>query len=109
MAQFLYLIRPSRPGFLTAPTLDEQARVSEHFAYLVGLSRRGVVLLAGRTQNSDETTFGIVIFEARTPEEAHDVMRGDPAVQAGVFAAELFPYQVAIVSPRIADAAASSG
>jgi uncharacterized protein len=101
MSQFLYRVEPARPGFLSAPTSDEEAHVEAHFAYLVRLARDGVVLLAGRTLNEDGTTFGIVLLEAPSTDEARNVMRGDPAVFAGVFTAQLFPIRIAIVSPEI--------
>jgi uncharacterized protein YciI len=105
MTQYLYRVRPARAGFLAAPTAEESARVSEHFAYLKDLARRGTVLLAGRTQNEDETTFGIVLFEADTMDQAEAIMHQDPAVRSGVFQAELFPYEIALVSPRLAERA----
>jgi uncharacterized protein YciI len=83
-------------------TPEEEAKIGEHFLYLKGLVEAGCVLLAGRTTNTDESSFGIVIFTAASEEEAGGIMRGDPAVRAGVFAAELFPYRVALASPRLA-------
>jgi uncharacterized protein YciI len=56
-----------------------------------------VVILAGRTLNADESSFGIVIFRAASGEEAQAVMKADPAVQQGVMQAELFPYRVALM------------
>lgn len=109
MPQFLYRIHPARPGFLAGPTPAEEVSVGAHFDYLVRLARDGIVLLAGRTLNSDATTFGIVIFEASDADAARGIMRADPAVRDGVFTAELFPYRVAIVSPRLCDDAPRSG
>ena len=61
--QYLYRIRPTRFGMLTdGPTEREAKIVDEHFAYLKGLVAEGTVLLAGRTLNMDERTFGVVIF-----------------------------------------------
>jgi uncharacterized protein YciI len=105
MPQFIYRVRPARPGFLAAPTEDEQAHVDSHFSYLLKRAREGVVLLAGRTLNEDESTFGIILFEARSRDEAAEIMRNDPAVRAGVFEAELFPYRIAIASPRVIELA----
>ena len=97
-AEYLYKIQPTRPEMLAEGlTAQEEAAVLEHFEYLRDLADRGVVLLAGRTQNSDETSFGIVIFRAASAEEARGVMAGDPAVRAGVFRAELYPYSIALV------------
>ncbi len=105
MPQFLYRIQPARPGFLAAPTADETAHVGEHFRYLQDLTRRAVVLLAGRTLNEDPSTFGIVLLEASSKAHAADIMRQDPAVRAGVFSAELFPYHIALASPHLLDLA----
>jgi uncharacterized protein YciI len=109
MPQFLYRIRPTRPEFFGGLTADEEAAVGEHFAYLEDLTRRRVVLLAGRTLNEDSSTFGIVIFEASSDAEARDLMACDPAVRAGVFSAELFPYRVALASPHLLDLAPPRG
>jgi len=103
MPQFLYRVQPARPEFFGGPTADEEAAVGEHFAYLEDLTRRRVVLLAGRTLNEDPSTFGIVIFEASSDAAARDLLARDPAVRAGVFLAELFPYRIALASPRVLD------
>jgi uncharacterized protein YciI len=105
MPQFLYRIRPARPGFFNGPTADEETAVGEHFTYLEDLTRRRIVLLAGRTLNEDPSTFGIVIFEASSDAAARDLMARDPAVRAGVFSAELFPFRIALVSPHVLDLA----
>jgi uncharacterized protein YciI len=76
-------------------TPREQDLVGEHFAYLVELRDRGVLILAGRTQENPGT-FGLAIFEAPDEASARSVMEDDPAVRAGVFAATLHPYAVAV-------------
>lgn len=45
----------------------------------------------------DEKTFGIVIFEADSEEEAQLIMKNDPAVAEGIMTADLFPYRVALI------------
>jgi uncharacterized protein YciI len=96
--QYLYRIRPTRPGMLAeGPTAEEEKIVGEHFAYLQGLTERGVVILAGRTLNTDESSFGIVIFRAVSEQAAREVMENDPAVRQGVMEGELFPYRVALM------------
>ncbi|MCX6098937.1 MAG: YciI family protein [Candidatus Bipolaricaulota bacterium] len=105
MPQFLYRVQPARPEFFGGPTADEEAAVGEHFADLEDLTRRRVVLLAGRTLNEDPSTFGIVIFEASSDAAARDLLARDPAVRAGVFLAELFPYRIALASPHLLDLA----
>jgi uncharacterized protein len=101
MPQFLYRVEPARSGFLSAPTAEEADLVGQHFRYLESLVRREVVLLAGRTQNEDSSTFGIVLFLAPSESEARAIMQQDPAVRGGVFSAKLFPYHVALASPHL--------
>jgi len=95
MAQWLYRIVPARPEMVADATPDEQRIVGEHFAYLVALRDRGVLVIAGRTQET-EGTFGITIFEADDEPAAREVMNSDPAVAAGVFVASLHPYRIAV-------------
>ena len=80
-------------------TPDEKRIIATHFDYLQDLTGKGVVLHAGRTLNTDPNSFGIVIFKADSEERAHEIMGSDPAVKAGVFRAELYPYRVALASP----------
>ena len=71
MQEFLYRIKPVRLGMLTeGPTEREAEIVSEHFSYLERLVAEGIVLMAGRTLNTDERTFGIVVFLAESEARA---------------------------------------
>lgn len=99
--QYLYRITPTRDGFLLASTPEEDAIVGDHFQYLKALTEKGVVLLAGRTLHTDETSHGLVVLEADSEQQARNVMTNDPAVKAGVFRAELFPFSIALVSEKI--------
>ena len=100
MTQYLYRIQPTRPAMLTdGPTPAEAEIVSQHFNYLRELADQGVVLLAWRTLNTDESSFGIVIFLAASEDDANAIMQADPAVQQGVMRAELFPYRIALMTP----------
>jgi uncharacterized protein YciI len=98
--QYLYRIRPARTGFYSAPTPEEDRAVDLHFLYLKRASEEGTVILAGRTLNEDEAGFGIVIFAAASEQEARSFANEDPAVQAGVFQMELFPFRVVLAAPR---------
>ena len=96
MAEFLYVVRPSRPEMLSdGPALGEAEALSAHAGYLQRLPDQGVLEMAGRTQTSDARTFGMVIFHAPDEETAREIMRADPAVDRGVMVAEFFPYRVA--------------
>ncbi|MDD5264033.1 MAG: YciI family protein [Candidatus Bipolaricaulis sp.] len=100
MLQYLYRIRPERSGFYGAPTVEEVRAVDLHFLYLKRASEQGTVILAGRTLNEDEAGFGIVVFTAPSEQEARSFANADPAVQAGVFRMDLFPFRVALAVPR---------
>ena len=101
MPQFLYRIQPTRIAMLTeGPTEREKRIVDDHFSYLKDLLAAGRVLMAGRTLLADERTFGIVVFAAESEAEAEEIVSRDPAVSQGVMRAELFPYRVALWSPR---------
>jgi uncharacterized protein len=102
--QFLYRIQPTRTAMLSeGSTPEERTLVGQHFERLEQLMRAGVVILAGRTLNTDPTSFGIVIFNADSEAAAHALMNDDPAVKGGVFSAELFPYRVALIDAGNAD------
>ncbi|MBI5958617.1 MAG: hypothetical protein HY866_07780 [Chloroflexi bacterium] len=99
MTQYLYRIQPTRPAMLTeGPTPEEAEIVSQHFDYLERLTQQGVVILAGRTLNTDPSSFGIIIMQTSTEEAARAVVEHDPAVQMGVMRAEFFPYRIALWS-----------
>ena len=98
MKQWLYLLKPIRLEMLTeSSTPEEDEIVGRHFAYLKDLTEKGVMILMGRTQNNDESTFGIAIFEAEDKEAARTIMKNDPAVAEGVMRATLYPYKIALM------------
>lgn len=93
--QFVYTIRLARGGLLKdGGTPEEQKTLEGHFEYLKGLASRGVVVLAGRTLDADP--LGSIIFEAKDEREAESIMKGDPAVAAKVFVAEVRPFRVVL-------------
>lgn len=96
--QFIYVLR-LLPHLLNEKnwTEREDEIVNRHFVELQRLLNEGKLILAGRTLNMDEKTFGIVIFEADSEEDAQIIMKNDPAVAEGIMTAELFPYRVALI------------
>ena len=95
--QFLYRVRVVRAEMIKSPTEAESAIAQEHFNYLKDLNSKGVIILAGRTLNDDETSFGIVIFHAGSEAAARKIMEEDPGVRKGIFHADLFPFRVALM------------
>ena len=79
------------------PTETESRIVSDHFSYLKDLTEKGTVILAGRTQNTDHSSFGIIIFEADTEEVARRIVDNDPVVKNRVMRAELYPYKMTLL------------
>ena len=99
MQEYLYRIKPTRLEMLTeGPSEREAEIVGQHFSHLQQLVAHGTVLMAGRTLNSDEHSFGIVVFLAESEAQAQKLVKSDPAVKQGVMHAELFPYRVALWS-----------
>lgn len=97
MPQYLYKIQPTRPEMLIDGGTDrENSIIAQHFQYLTDLKDAAIVLLAGRTMNTDDTSFGIVIFQAETDAQAREIVDNDPAVRQNVMRAELFPYRIAM-------------
>ncbi len=70
-----------------------EEKVSEHFRYLQQLLKDGSLTLAGRFS---EVLIGLVMIEASSRDVALEIMRNDPAVKAGVFHAELYPWRIAL-------------
>ncbi|GAG32529.1 unnamed protein product, partial [marine sediment metagenome] len=73
-SQYLTRIQPMRDGFSIESTPEEDAIVSAHFHYLKDLTEQGVVLMAGRTLNTDDTSHGLVVFVADSEEHARSVV-----------------------------------
>jgi len=96
--QFLYLLhlvpRLHQP---TGWTADDEAAVVRHYRRLKEGVERGQVILAGKTDEPGDLTFGLVIFEAEDEAAARAYMAADPAVVAGIMTAELRPYRVALL------------
>ena len=100
--KYMYKIRPMRVEMLTEGPTDREASIlQDHVAYLQQLAGESVVLLAGRTQTADDSSFGIVILQAASQPEAHDIMMADPAIKHAVMETELFPYKIAVLSRAI--------
>ncbi|MDY0909545.1 YciI family protein [Microbacterium sp. CFBP9034] len=87
---------------VTDATPDEERIVGEHVRYLLALKERGILIIAGRTQES-VGTFGLTVFEADDEARAREVMEQDPGVRAGLFAASLHPYAVTVARDGLED------
>lgn len=98
MKQYVVVLRLiERLWTVDAWTATDNTIVDEHFLYLKTLLAQGRLILAGKTAGNDESTFGLVIFEAVDDEEAKFIMENDPSVRKGIMRATLSSYHVALV------------
>jgi uncharacterized protein YciI len=95
--QFVYVLRlVPRLHDDPAWTEADKAAIAQHFAYLKKATAERTVILAGRTLEPGDKTFGLVIFEAPDAAAARAFMQSDPAVSEGLMTATLHPYAVAL-------------
>ncbi len=96
--QFIYVLKLI-PSLLFPEnwTDKEEKIVDSHFSRLLELRNDGRLILAGKTSGLDDKTFGIVILEVDSDDEALTIMGNDPCVKEGIMTAELFPYHVAVM------------
>lgn len=95
--QFIYVLRlVPRLHSDSAWTKDDEMALSRHFARFKHAIDTGELILAGRTTEPGDKTFGIAIFEAPDEKAARSFMESDPAVVAGLMTAELHPFAVAL-------------
>ena len=77
-------------------TAEDKAAVDRHLANFKAAVQSRQLILAGRTREPGDKTFGIAIFEASDEAAAQKFMETDPAVVAGVMTAELHPFAVVL-------------
>ena len=95
--QFIYVLRlVPRLHSDTNWTKDDEAALDRHFARFKHAIETGELILAGRTIEPGDKTFGVAIFEAPGEVAARAFMESDPAVVAGLMTAELHPFAVAL-------------
>jgi uncharacterized protein len=98
---YLYVLRlPERLHREEAWTEAETAATRAHFRHLQAATEAGTVVLAGRTDEPLDATFGIVVFEAVDEDAARRFMASDPAIAAGVMTATLYPFSLALLRGR---------
>jgi uncharacterized protein YciI len=95
--QFIYVLRlVPRLHQDFAWTKEDNMALSRHFTRFQHAIETGELILAGRTKEPGDQTFGIAIFEAADETAARAFMKSDPAVVAGLMTAELHPFAVAL-------------
>jgi uncharacterized protein len=95
--QFMYVLRlVPRLHADSAWTKEDSAALERHFTRFQDAAKSGQLILAGRTSEPGDKTFGIAIFEAPDEDAARKFMQEDPAVAGGLMTAELHPFAVAL-------------
>ena len=95
--QYVYVLQVAPEYQQEASWTDtENAVVAQHFERLATAVKSGQVIMAGRTTEPLDKTFGLVIFEADSEAAAREFMHADPAVMTGLMTATLHPYAVAL-------------
>jgi uncharacterized protein YciI len=95
--QFIYVLRLiPRLHADSAWTKEDKTVLERHFARFQEATKSGQLILAGRTSEPGDKTFGIAIFEAADEDAARKFMQEDPAVADGLMTAELHPFVVAL-------------
>jgi uncharacterized protein YciI len=95
--QFIYVLHlVPRLHDDKAWTPEDKAAVDRHFNRFKEATQSGQLILAGRTREPGDKTFGIAIFETTDEAAARKFMETDPTVIAGVMTAEMHPFAVAL-------------
>jgi len=95
--QFIYVLHlVPRLYADSAWTKEDKAALERHFVRFQEAIKSGRLILAGRTSEPGDKTFGIAIFEAPDEDAARKFMQEDPAVAGGLMTAELHPFSVAL-------------
>jgi uncharacterized protein len=95
--QFIYVLRLVPRLYSDSNWTKEDKTVLErHLARFQEATKSGQLILAGRTKEPGDKTFGIAIFEAPDEAAARAFMQADPAVAGGLMTAELHPFAVAL-------------
>jgi uncharacterized protein YciI len=86
---YVIMLRPANK--FGGPETEEI--VSQHFEYLKNLLEKGILTLAGRFS---EVLIGLAMIQTNTKDEAMAIMKNDPAIKAGIFHGELYPWRIAL-------------
>jgi len=95
--QFIYVLRlVPRLYSDSAWTKEDKMALDRHLTRFQHSIETGELILAGRTREPGDKTFGVAIFQAKDETAARQFMESDPAVVAGLMTAELHPFAVAL-------------
>ena len=95
--QFIYVLRLVPRLYSDSNwTKENKAVLERHFIRFQEAIKSGQLILAGRTKEPGDKTFGIAIFEAADEAAARTFMENDPCVAGGLMTSQLHPFAVAL-------------
>jgi uncharacterized protein YciI len=95
---YIYVLKLSDPKLNEESNwTDKQKKITaDHFMYLKNLMSDNVLIVAGRS--IEENPFGIVVFKAKTWDDALQIMNDDPAVKNILMTAELHEFSLSLLN-----------
>jgi len=85
---FIVIYKPGLAWLAGKPTSEQPLK--EHFQYLVGLYKSGILRMAGPFEDN---TGGAAVFDVSGPDEAKNLADHDPSVMSRVFIYEMHPWR----------------
>lgn len=93
--EYIFIMRPRRPDFLTTMTPAEQETMQKHLSYADRLFREGKIILGGAALDG---AIGIIVLRVESAEEARSIYDHDPAVIAGIGDTELHTFRIGLLA-----------
>ena len=93
--EYISLLRPKRPDFLTTMTPGERETMSQHMKYVRHLFDQGKIILGGAATDG---AIGILVYRVDSAEEARCLFDDDPAVMADIGYPELHPFRIGLLA-----------
>jgi uncharacterized protein YciI len=91
-----FLIRVERTVNDYNKATDEQKTAARaHFPYLLRLHAEGKIAFAGRVPDP-KGMWGFMVVNAPDEASARAILDGDPAIKAGVYRGEVFPFDTVL-------------
>jgi uncharacterized protein YciI len=96
MPHYAYRVIPKRPDFIRTMSEADRAIIGRHWNYLQEQFAAGKINVVGRCEHGE---YGLTIVEVPSPEEARQIMQGDPAVAEGLMDAEMHEFRLLLFRP----------
>ena len=96
MPHFFLKLIPPRPSFATDMSEAEQAAMSKHADYLLGLVEQGIGVVFGPVFDPNGV-YGMGIVEAADEAAARRFTDNDPVVKAGIGRYEISPMRLSML------------